>query len=361
MQIAYFLAALRHYFSLWFHRRNIIVVSEHKVRHFHISGSIQFAVLALAVGSVCWASYSTGRFMASRHVLKEQSHAIKNLASERVETSFASLVPNNRLTTSNNKKSDHILQDATANLMFNPSTLDNIKLYARVAYLERMVNQLQEANGAIVKTVRERTSGRIAEIESMIRQTGLNVDTIKKQANRYRRTNAQGGPYIPTKMSMVPDAEEMIEAMDDLDMLLNIANSLPISPPIRNAELQSGFGHRVDPFTKHLAFHSGMDFSAADDAEVFAPLEGKVIAAGRNGAYGNAIDIQHQYGVVTRYAHLSKILVQEGQNVDKGEIIGVQGNTGRSTGPHLHYEVRYRDQPLNPKNFLRVGEYVSKE
>ena len=94
---------------------------------------------------------------------------------------------------------------------------------------------------------------------------------------------------------------------------------------------------------------------------MYSTADGKVVSAGRNGAYGNAIDIEHGFGVSTRYAHLSEILVHEGQMVKKGDPIGVEGSTGRSTGLHLHYEVRYHDQAMNPKNFLEAKHEVSEE
>ena len=126
-------------------------------------------------------------------------------------------------------------------------------------------------------------------------------------------------------------------------MLRQIVGNLPLAMPIQNAEEQSPFGHRLDPFTRHFAFHSGLDLSGPTGAKIYSTAAGKVVAAGRDGAYGNAIDIDHGFGIVTRYGHLSKILVKEGQQVARGEVIAIQGSFDRSTGAHLHYEVRYHD------------------
>jgi murein DD-endopeptidase MepM/ murein hydrolase activator NlpD len=153
----------------------------------------------------------------------------------------------------------------------------------------------------------------------------------------------------------------MFDNLDKLAMLKQIISNLPLAYPISNPEMQSTFGRRVDPFTGHLAFHSGLDMSGPAGTKIFSTADGKVSSAGYNGAYGNAVDIDHGYGVSTRYGHMSRILVKEGQEVHKGDLIGIQGSTGRSTGPHVHYEVRYRGQAMDPKNFLDAGRYVSQE
>jgi murein DD-endopeptidase MepM/ murein hydrolase activator NlpD len=122
----------------------------------------------------------------------------------------------------------------------------------------------------------------------------------------------------------------------------------------------SQFGRRIDPFTGRLAFHSGLDMAGPTGSKIYATADGKVEFTGRQGAYGIMVDIAHGFGLSTRYAHLSQILVEDGQAVKKGQVIAIQGSTGRSTGAHLHYEVRYKDQPLDPRKFLNAGRYVQK-
>lgn len=353
-----FIRATAFYVSSVFHKRNIIVVSEKKVKHFHISGKLQFVVLAAAISGICWASYSTGKFMAARSTLKEQSHAIRSLTTERVESSFPSDLPNSRLMPMAGTKSNKILSEATANMMFTPSTMDSIKLYARVASLERQVAELEQTNQVIVQQVRERADKHIAGIESIIRQAGLNLNDISRQASKVHR-GGQGGPYIPARISKIPEATDMFASLDRLDLLDYILNTIPTDHPLDNADVVSSFGHRTDPFTRHLAFHAGIDLAGPSGAPVKATLEGEVISAGYNNAYGNMVDIRHNYGIVTRYAHLSRIKVSDGDEIEKGDVIGIQGSTGRSTGEHLHYEVRYNDKALNPKYFLNTGDYVS--
>ena len=165
----------------------------------------------------------------------------------------------------------------------------------------------------------------------------------------------------PTAVDISREEYALYDNLDKLAVLRQIVGILPLSEPIENAERQSPFGHRIDPFNGHLAFHSGLDLSGPPGTKIHSTGDGKVVFAGIGGAYGNVVDIDHGFGVTTRYGHLSEIFVKEGQTVNSGDIIGVQGSTGRCTGPHLHYEVRYHEQPMNPANFLDAGHYVSEE
>jgi murein DD-endopeptidase MepM/ murein hydrolase activator NlpD len=131
--------------------------------------------------------------------------------------------------------------------------------------------------------------------------------------------------------------------------------STPSIWPVRGY-LSAGFGNRKDPFTGQRDFHSGIDVSTPIGTRIFAPADGVVLSAATQGAYGNSIMMDHGYGVVTRYGHLDAYAVRAGQRVRRGDLIGFVGNTGRSTGPHLHYEVWVRDQAQNPIHFI-LDEY----
>jgi murein DD-endopeptidase MepM/ murein hydrolase activator NlpD len=250
--------------------------------------------------------------------------------------------------------------------LVTPSALANNKLFARIASLEHKVIELTNTNDAIVQRIRDKTAQRIDEIESIIKQTGLNSRDLKKQhaEKAVSSEKSQGGPYIPDEsMVLWPQAEEMFDSLDKLATLRQIMRNLPLGKPIPNSEAQSSFGHRIDPFNGHLAFHAGIDLTGPGGigTKIYAPADGLVASAGPNGAYGNAVDIDHGYGIVTRYGHMSSIVAQEGKPIRKGDLIGYEGSTGRSTGPHLHYEVRYHDHPMNPIKFIEAGNYVPQE
>ena len=133
------------------------------------------------------------------------------------------------------------------------------------------------------------------------------------------------------------------------DKLAHIPSVIPIN--INDFTMSSGYGVRRDPIYGSSKFHTGLDFAAKTGTPVFATADGKVTEAGRQSGYGNCIDISHGYNYLTRYAHLSEILVKPGQEVKRGEMIGKVGSTGKSTGSHLHYEVRFKDEPQNPVNY----------
>ena len=143
-------------------------------------------------------------------------------------------------------------------------------------------------------------------------------------------------------------AEELAERR--ADQLLLTPSLWPVSGPIR-----SSYGRRRDPFTGESAMHRGLDIGALYGAEIRAPANARVVLAQRQAAYGNLVVLDHGDGLTTRYGHMARFNVQKGDQVQKGDIIGFVGNTGRSTGPHLHYEVRLNDRTLNPRNYLPVS------
>ena len=131
---------------------------------------------------------------------------------------------------------------------------------------------------------------------------------------------------------------------------------LPVDGP---AEITSGYGARVDPFVKRLAMHAGVDFRGESGDPVVASAAGTVVSAERHRAYGLMVEIDHGNGLSTRYAHLSAILVKEGARLSAGTVLGKIGSTGRSTAPHLHYEVRLHGDPIDPRRYIRAGRALA--
>lgn len=350
-------SAIAELFALCFHKRNVIIVSEHKVKHMPISGWLQLFVVVFSVVGFGWSVYSTGKFITTQSVLKIQEATLKSVVGNKIGSSFSF-----GTNTENNSP--------LASNMAALSSVDNIDLYGRIADLENKLQQSEQSKKAFVDQVRQKTSNNIESLESMIEQTGLDVDTLKKQvpaikpkeeASKRGMFDSQGGPYVPDdSMRMGTNETEVISRLDELSALRQIVENLPVRKPVLGYQEMSQFGRRIDPFTGHLAFHSGVDLAGPPDAKIYATADGKVSFAGRQGAYGNMVDVDHGFNITTRYAHLSRILVEEGTMVKKGQVIAVQGSTGRSTGAHLHYEVRYNNQPLNPVNFLAAGRYVPK-
>lgn len=226
---------------------------------------------------------------------------------------------------------------------------------------------------------------RIKKLENAISITGLNVKR-KKQKESYHSTKevslndkkelnrGQGGPLHedPAIDKALESANlsndyiiesriekaQFINEIDHLMILEKLANAIPLSRPMNNYYISSGFGKRSDPITGRRAIHQGLDFVGVSHEKIISPSAGRVVLAGKFSNYGNAVVIDHGYGITTRYGHLYSVKVIPGQVVKKGDVIALQGNTGRSTGQHLHYEVRYKNIPLNPKKFLEAGDFL---
>ena len=140
-----------------------------------------------------------------------------------------------------------------------------------------------------------------------------------------------------------------IAISDQEDKLMHVPAIMPIN--IADYTMSSGYGWRRDPIYGFSKFHEGLDFAASTGTDVFATADGIIAIAGHQTGYGLSVEIDHGYNYLTRYAHLSKVLVKQGEKVKRGQLIGKVGSTGKSTGPHLHYEVRFKNLPQNPVNY----------
>ncbi len=165
-----------------------------------------------------------------------------------------------------------------------------------------------------------------------------------------------GGPLIPFEGDLVDSIETELAAFASLR---DFARTLPLAQPLASIEVTSSFGRRVDPFLGQTAMHSGVDLRAASGTVVMATGPGTVIRASTNGGYGKMVEIDHGNGVTTIYAHLSSIAVRVGQYVTTGVTVGRAGSTGRSTGPHLHYEINRDDRAIDPMPYLRTGAEIA--
>jgi murein DD-endopeptidase MepM/ murein hydrolase activator NlpD len=197
-------------------------------------------------------------------------------------------------------------------------------------------------------------------------KVGSTQTTLVKQSEPILAPN-RGGPLIhPRHISeqelqqAIQDLVAAVDAKDDYQSVLEakvlqrsvLKDMLPNVSPVESAYNSSSYGWRIDPFRGVKAFHEGLDFPAATGTPIYAAGDGMVTAAEQTHDYGNIVKINHGSGLETRYAHTSKILVKVGQRVVKGQEIALVGSTGRSTGPHLHYEIRLNGSPLDPRRYL---------
>ena len=201
---------------------------------------------------------------------------------------------------------------------------------------------------------------RTLQAEAAIRQFGLNPEVLARQTR-----NAQGGLFEPffgkgKKEARDPRFLNLAAALGRMDAMERALAAIPTAMPAASMMMSSGFGYRADPFTGAAAMHAGLDFKGAIGTPILAASEGRVVLAGFNGGYGNSVEIRHANGIVTRYAHLSGLNVRKGEMVERGVRVGRMGSTGRSTGSHLHFEVRLNGQAINPRKFLEANPDVLK-
>ena len=209
-----------------------------------------------------------------------------------------------------------------------------------------------------IRTLTASADVRADKIHDILRNTGLKLPAkLAEAALDPDPDSAIGGPFIEPETASEFEASisGLDIALDRLERVKAVARKLPFANPAPNRQITSLFGNRVDPFFGKLAMHAGIDFRQKTGGKVRATGAGTVIHAGTSGGYGNMVEIDHGNGITTRYGHLSKILVKEGDLVDEGDLIALSGSTGRSTGPHLHYEVRRNGTAIDPMRFLNAG------
>lgn len=207
-----------------------------------------------------------------------------------------------------------------------------------------------------VEDMAGRVAGRTDKIAAILKSLGQPVP--KSVA-----TGGVGGPFIPLDPNADPETFRSTVSLitgelDRLSTVRRLAGQLPLTKPVQNAAITSRFGARIDPFFGRPAMHPGIDFAAYVGFPIHATAAGTVITAEPAGGYGNMVEIDHGNGVTTRYGHMSKILVKAGQIVQKGAIIGLAGSTGRSTGPHVHYEVRIDGNAIDPIRYINAGRQL---
>ncbi|MGO1117306.1 peptidoglycan DD-metalloendopeptidase family protein [Rhodovibrionaceae bacterium A322] len=238
-------------------------------------------------------------------------------------------------------------------------------LQLRLSGVHERLKSQRDAQLSVLANLRVRTQESTATLVSSVAKTGLKAEQYL--AEQLENEGAQGGPFVPL-LSLEDTQEESnwrssVELLEEdvtrWEQMMKLVRTLPLTNPVLGENwISSGYGYRRDPINGRKALHAGVDIAAKANAKVAVPSAGKVIFVGWKTGYGRVIYVEHGYGVVTRYAHLNKILVKNGQQVAADDVIGLVGSSGRSTGPHVHYEIRFKNKARNPKKFLRAGRNV---
>nr|WP_277882954.1 M23 family metallopeptidase [Paracoccus salsus] len=229
-----------------------------------------------------------------------------------------------------------------------------------VANLETQRDEIIARNDQILTQLEDAVAISVKPLDEVFRSVGMNPDDVLRTIRS--GYSGQGGPLTPMAHSTRGDASlsqgetkanQIIVTLDQMNTYRIAIEKLPLAMPVKSSfRYTSGFGRRWG------RMHEGVDMAGPVGTPIYAPGDGVVSFAGRQSGYGNLIKIQHELGVETRYGHLSRIRVKSGQRVSQGDLIGDMGNTGRSTGPHLHYEVRMKGRAVDPMSFIKAASNV---
>ena len=311
-----------------FRDRDLFIHDGTKLRRFRISAPVQAFLFVVLLGLVAWASFATARLLARPHAgLTAATEARARLIEQRQALIEAALT--------GQKISPSMLQAA--------ATSGRLAKEGPLARVEQ--EQLQQA-ALVAQALDVRYQVTAAELQRL---------GIKPAAAGQAR--GVGGPFESVAN---PTFKALFNSWKKLDQLQNDVIAIPSDKPVRtDVTFTSGYGVRADPFHAGAAMHPGIDLAGAYGTPIYATADGTVSRAGwNNGGYGNMVEIDHGRGIMTRYGHMSAVLVHAGDRVTRGEQIGRMGSTGRSTGNHLHYEVRIDGRPVNPIPFMKSTDYV---
>ncbi|HJP67700.1 MAG TPA: M23 family metallopeptidase [Sphingomicrobium sp.] len=314
-----------------FRDRDLFVHDGSKLRRFRISAPLQAVFFITLLGLVAWASYATARLVTRAKAPQAISlPAATEALARRIEQRQA------------------LIEEALAGQRIDPqllaaATSGRIASDGPLARVEQA--QLQQA-ALVAKALDTRYEVTTAELKRL----GITPARVGSR-------EGMGGPFESAGNSTF---KSLFDSWKKLDSLQDGIIAIPSDKPVKtNVEFTSGFGVRSDPFEHGAAMHPGIDLAGAYGTPIYATADGTVIRAGwNNGGYGNMVELDHGRGIVTRYGHMSAVLVHAGEHVTRGEQIGRMGSTGRSTGTHLHYEVRIDGRPVNPIPFMKSTDYV---
>jgi len=214
-------------------------------------------------------------------------------------------------------------------------------------WLKNRVSVLQEEKAVLLDSAVADLSQKSQVIESILNSVGVDIEIQVSNEN-------SGGPF--TSSSAGPPDELILRTEQYLDTILNV----PLGAPVPGV-ITSRFGRRIDPINGKPAYHRGVDIRGRMGTDVKATADATVITQNYDKVKGRYIELDHGNGFLTRYAHLKKSLVQKGDAVKRGQVIGLVGNSGRSTGPHVHYEIHYDNKIVNPTRFVRIAKYLAKD
>jgi murein DD-endopeptidase MepM/ murein hydrolase activator NlpD len=364
-------------FRTLFRARDLMIHDGAAMRRVHISSRVQIATAGTCIATAFVATFGIAQFALGTTAL---TSAIGNVAAQRsevsrMETRVAALQADVVTIKAEAKRHAVRLEARQAFLAAmlkgegDPAKLaallpaDAGKTPAAAADIARMFSHLDSDQAKMALVVRSATEARYRDTAQMIAKLGISPDRMNAQSLR-----GVGGPYEPLPATPTapitltkkadPQFRELFNSWRRLDQLQGGIVAIPSAQPVQAMSLTSNFGVRIDPFRGGRAMHAGVDIPGTYATPIYATADAVVGRTGWIGGYGNLVELEHGKGIQTRYGHLSSILVGPGKRIKRGDLIGLMGSTGRSTGNHLHYEVRIDGRAVNPIPFLQTNNYL---
>jgi len=358
---------------LWFPDREFFMRADGQVRFIKISSKLQMRVAAGVVGmAVLWlvalAVMAWGQYRAQSDLASfVEEKARVATASERLKAYGGNL---DKVVDDLQQRQDFLeemarmlpedmVKEGAASGTVSDSAAEADATVKKVSALIPQARGLAEVEArqlAYAERLTRFADARARRAEAAMRKLNLDPKFLSRNAQA-----GMGGPFEAIRGADDPRFERLGLSLARMAVLERALDGIPQVVPASARNITSGFGYRRDPFNGRGAMHAGIDFKGAIGSPIFAAAEGRVTYAGWKSGYGQAIEITHGNGILTRYGHLSRIGVKVGQKVAAGSTIGGLGSTGRSTGPHLHFEVRINNRAVNPRPFLEAAPDVLKE
>ena len=339
-----------------FKARDIFLHDGNSLRRFTIGAKLQVAALGAALTLLAWSAFATIQITtaadeAGRDVEQMERQVTQMQASlneiRREAEAHAAVLEQRQAFLAAMLTGEEPAQLARLLPQQAPAADDAAGRAISAPYAEVADMQLM-----LVERAREAARQRYQETAQRIRRLGINPDRLQQ---------GSGGPFeaVQPLASADPRFRQLFQSWRQLDQLENGDIAIPAGRPVQSANFTSGFGVRSAPFRGRAAMHGGVDLAGPTGTPIYATADGIVGRAGYEGAYGNLVEINHGQGIQTRYGHMSRLVARPGQRVRRGELIGLMGSTGRSTGSHLHYEVRIDGRAVNPIPFMQGNDYLA--
>ena len=382
-----------------FSTKEIIFRSQGRAKVLRISSRVQVIFLTIVLCVACWSFYSYHMYHKSGRILRDKDVELVETRDAYVDlmTDFMALHKNigAMLNSIDSKKSNKdiekyrkqalLVEDKIKQITAKKDWLDAADVDEKTSLTEALLqrdlaaserDELREQISSLEETIEELKAAELEVLDKVKSLSSKELDKIKgvfsdinkplKRQGLYfnplansKKRNAKGGPYIPQKTqvndkNLNDKVSAIFQNVDDTLYYKEVVKSVPIGKPVWSYWVTSQYGKRTDPFKKTKATHKGVDLASRTGNKITIRAKGKVTRAEYAGGYGNLVVVDHGNGFQTKYAHLNKIYVKKGAYLEIGDTIGEVGTTGRSTGPHLHYEVLFQGKDVDPLPFIKA-------